>query len=29
MPNVDLVVIDTAHGHNRDVARAVERVKKL
>ena len=26
---VDLVVIDTAHGHNRDVARAVERVKKL
>ncbi len=24
---VDLVVIDTAHGHNRDVARAVERVK--
>ncbi|SEJ01223.1 IMP dehydrogenase [Sphingomonas sp. OV641] len=25
----DLVVIDTAHGHNRDVARAVERVKKL
>src|SRR5690606_11634687 len=26
---VDIVVIDTAHGHNRDVARAVERVKKL
>jgi len=26
---VDLVVIDTAHGHNREVARAVERVKKL
>ncbi|WP_326525055.1 IMP dehydrogenase [Sphingomonas sp.] len=26
---VDLVVIDTAHGHNKDVARAVERVKKL
>ena len=26
---VDLVVIDTAHGHTRDVARAVERVKKL
>ncbi len=26
---VDLVVIDTAHGHNRDGARAVERVKKL
>lgn len=25
----DIVVIDTAHGHNRDVARAVERVKKL
>ncbi|MCK9544130.1 MAG: IMP dehydrogenase [Novosphingobium sp.] len=25
----DVVVIDTAHGHNRDVARAVERVKKL
>jgi len=25
----DCVVIDTAHGHNRDVARAVERVKKL
>ncbi|WP_019514897.1 IMP dehydrogenase [Sphingomonas sp. Mn802worker] len=25
----DLIVIDTAHGHNRDVARAVERVKKL
>ena len=21
----DLIVIDTAHGHNRDVARAVER----
>ncbi|MBA4047974.1 MAG: IMP dehydrogenase [Sphingomonas sp.] len=26
---VDLIVIDTAHGHNRDVARAVERVKAL
>jgi IMP dehydrogenase len=26
---VDLVVIDTAHGHNREVSRAVERVKKL
>ncbi|MBR0551628.1 IMP dehydrogenase [Stakelama marina] len=26
---VDLVVIDTAHGHNREVARAVERVKQL
>ncbi len=26
---LDLVVIDTAHGHNRDVARAVERVKAL
>jgi IMP dehydrogenase len=25
----DVVVIDTAHGHNRDVARAVERVKRL
>ena len=25
----DLIVIDTAHGHNKDVARAVERVKKL
>ncbi len=25
----DCIVIDTAHGHNRDVARAVERVKKL
>jgi IMP dehydrogenase len=25
----DVVIIDTAHGHNRDVARAVERVKKL
>ncbi|MEH3036373.1 MAG: IMP dehydrogenase [Sphingomonas adhaesiva] len=25
----DLIVIDTAHGHNADVARAVERVKKL
>jgi IMP dehydrogenase len=24
----DLIVIDTAHGHNRDVARAVERVKR-
>ena len=26
---VDVVVIDTAHGHNKDVARAVDRVKKL
>jgi IMP dehydrogenase len=26
---VDLIVIDTAHGHNRDVSRAVERVKRL
>ncbi|WP_244982561.1 IMP dehydrogenase [Croceicoccus marinus] len=26
---VDVVVIDTAHGHNKDVAAAVERVKKL
>ena len=25
----DLIVIDTAHGHNREVGRAVERVKKL
>jgi IMP dehydrogenase len=25
----DLIVIDTAHGHNRDVARTVERVKRL
>lgn len=25
----DVIIIDTAHGHNRDVARAVERVKKL
>jgi IMP dehydrogenase len=25
----DLIVIDTAHGHNRDVAVAVERIKKL
>jgi IMP dehydrogenase len=25
----DVVIIDTAHGHNRDVAKAVERVKKL
>ena len=25
----DLIVIDTAHGHNSDVARAVERVKRL
>jgi IMP dehydrogenase len=25
----DLIVIDTAHGHNRDVAAAVERVRKL
>ena len=26
---VDVVIIDTAHGHNKDVSRAVERVKKL
>lgn len=26
---VDVVIIDTAHGHNIDVSRAVERVKKL
>src|SRR4030095_2395283 len=26
---VDLVVIDTAHGHSEGVARAVERIKKL
>jgi len=26
---VDVVIIDTAHGHNKDVARAVERAKKL
>ncbi|HEX8643472.1 MAG TPA: IMP dehydrogenase [Allosphingosinicella sp.] len=25
----DLIVIDTAHGHNRDVAAAVERIKKV
>ena len=25
----DVIIIDTAHGHNRDVAIAVERVKKL
>ncbi|MEL0252909.1 MAG: IMP dehydrogenase, partial [Novosphingobium sp.] len=25
----DVVIIDTAHGHNRDVARAVEAAKKL
>ena len=25
----DVIVIDTAHGHNKDVAAAVERVKKL
>ena len=25
----DVVIIDTAHGHNRDVARAIERIKKL
>ena len=24
----DLIVIDTAHGHNRDVAAAVERIKQ-
>ncbi len=26
---VDVVIIDTAHGHNKDVAKAVERAKKL
>jgi len=26
---VDMVVIDTAHGHNREVARSVERLKQL
>ena len=26
---VDVIIIDTAHGHNIEVARAVERVKKL
>jgi len=26
---VDIVIIDTAHGHNREVSRAVERVKNL
>ncbi|RDC60125.1 IMP dehydrogenase [Alteripontixanthobacter maritimus] len=26
---VDVIIIDTAHGHNKDVARAVERTKKL
>ena len=26
---VDVVIIDTAHGHNKDVARAVERAKQL
>ncbi|MES2491962.1 MAG: IMP dehydrogenase [Pseudomonadota bacterium] len=25
----DVIIIDTAHGHNRDVSRAVERVKRL
>jgi IMP dehydrogenase len=25
----DLIVIDTAHGHNRDVAAAVERIKRV
>ncbi len=25
----DVVIIDTAHGHNKDVAKAVDRVKKL
>ncbi|MBW8785314.1 MAG: IMP dehydrogenase [Novosphingobium sp.] len=25
----DVVIIDTAHGHNKDVSRAVERVKRL
>ena len=28
-PGVDCIVIDTAHGHNVEVARAVERVKSL
>lgn len=27
--DVDVIVIDTAHGHNKDVARAVERAKRL
>ncbi|MGB3472698.1 MAG: IMP dehydrogenase [Erythrobacter sp.] len=26
---VDVIIIDTAHGHNRDVAKAVERVKAM
>jgi len=26
---VDVIIIDTAHGHNKDVAKAVERVKAL
>ena len=26
---VDVVIIDTAHGHNKDVAKAVERAKRL
>ena len=26
---VDVIIIDTAHGHNKDVARAVDRAKKL
>ena len=26
---VDVIIIDTAHGHNKDVAKAVERAKKL
>jgi IMP dehydrogenase len=26
---VDVIIIDTAHGHNKDVSRAVERAKKL
>ncbi|MEO6153217.1 MAG: IMP dehydrogenase [Croceibacterium sp.] len=25
----DVIIVDTAHGHNRDVARAVERAKRL
>ncbi|MEN9926451.1 MAG: dehydrogenase, partial [Pseudomonadota bacterium] len=25
----DVIIIDTAHGHNKDVARAVDRVKKI
>src|SRR5690606_29861676 len=25
----DVIIVDTAHGHNKDVAKAVERVKRL